>query len=226
MNKKTIIRLTVAVLVVGLFVGLAACGKKPPQRRGARAGAGGTSDIASAALATYVAPYSGGHSGQIFVSGIPSMRHIATIPVFTPYPGTGFGFDDETKEMLGEFSWGDSHHPGFSETGGEYDGRWLFINDNANGRIARIDLKDFKTKQILTIPNISANHGSSFVTPNSEYVTMATRMSVPFPEGAYADVTEYATKYKGIVAGIKIDPDDGNLTLGWEVLVPPSRGRR
>ena len=230
MNKKTIFRLTVALLVVGLFVGLAACGKKPPQRRGARAGGGGTSDLASAALATYVAPgdldeyylfYSGGHSGQIFVAGIPSMRHIATIPVFTPYPGTGFGFDDETKEMLGEYSWGDSHHPGFSETDGEYDGRWLFINDNANGRMARIDLKDFKTKQILTIPNISANHGSSFVTQNSEYVTMATRMSVPFPEGRYADVTEYATEYKGIVAGIKIDPDDGNLSLGWEVLVPP-----
>ncbi len=230
MNKKTIFRLTIALLVIGLFVGLAACGKKPPQRRGARAGAGGTSDITSAALATYVAPgdldeyylfYSGGHSGQIFVSGIPSMRHIATIPVFTPYPGTGFGFDDESREMLGDYSWGDSHHPGFSETGGEYDGRWLFINDNANGRIARIDLRDFKTKQILSIPNISANHGSSFVTQNSEYVTMATRMSVPFPEGAYADVTEYSTKYKGIVAGIKIDPDDGNLSLGWEVLVPP-----
>jgi nitrous-oxide reductase len=132
MKNRNIVRVTVAVLVVGLFVGLAACGKKPPQRRGARAGGGGTSDLASAALATYVAPgdldeyylfYSGGHSGQIFVSGIPSMRHIATIPVFTPYPGTGFGFDDETKEMLGGYTWGDSHHPGFSETDGEYDGR-------------------------------------------------------------------------------------------------------
>ena len=230
MRKQNIFRMTLALLVIGLFVGLAACGKKPPQRRGARAGAGGTSDLANAALATYVAPgdldeyylfYSGGHSGQIFVAGVPSMRHIATIPVFSPYPGTGYGFDDESKEMLGEYTWGDSHHPGFSETNGEYDGRWLFINDNAQGRLARISLRDFKTKQIITIPNISANHGSSFVTPNSEYVTMATRMSVPFPEGTYADVTEYASEYQGIVAGIKIDPDDGNLTLGWEILVPP-----
>jgi len=230
MRNRNIIRALLALLVIGLFVGLAACGKKPPQRRGARAGGGGTSDLAAAALATYVAPgdldeyylfYSGGHSGQIFVSGIPSMRHIATIPVFTPYPGTGFGFDDETKEMLGGYTWGDSHHPGLSETNGEYDGRWLFINDNANGRIARIDLKDFKTKQILSIPNISANHGSSFVTQNSEYVTMATRMSVPFPEGSYADVTEYGTKYQGIAAGIKIDPDSGHLSLGWEILLPP-----
>ena len=215
MNNRTIFRLTLALLVIGLFVGLAACGKKPPQARRARRRGREHRTWRTPAWPPTWPPatststtsfYSGGHSGQIFVAGIPSMRHIATIPVFTPYPGTGYGFDDETKEMLGEYTWGDSHHPGFSETNGEYDGRWLFINDNANGRMARIDLKDFKTKQILKIPNISANHGSSFVTPNSEYVTMATRMSVPFPEGTYADVTEYAPSTRGSSAGIKIDP--------------------
>ena len=50
--------------------------------------------------------------------------------------------------MLGELTWGDAHHPALSETKGDYDGRWLFINE-MNGRIARIDLRDFKTKQIL-----------------------------------------------------------------------------
>jgi nitrous-oxide reductase len=218
----------IAVSVVILAMVYFGCGKQKPQR-GAGRGAG-ASDQMSAALATYVAPgdldeyylfYSGGHSGQVFVSGIPSMRHICTIPVFTPYPGTGYGFDDESREMLKGYKWGDSHHPGFSETNGEYDGRWLFINDNANGRIARIDLTDFKTKQILKVPNISANHGSSFITPNSEYATMATRMSVPFPEGTYADVTEYATKFKGVVAGIKLDPQTGEMSLGWEIVVPP-----
>jgi nitrous-oxide reductase len=231
MNTRTKLQLLLLPLIVLITIQLMACGPQPPGRgRGGRGAEGGGSDVTAAALATYVPPgdldeyylfYSGGHSGQVFVSGIPSMRHIATIPVFTPYPGTGFGFDDETKEMLDGYSWGDSHHPGFSETNGEYDGRWLFINDNANGRMARIDLGDFKTKQILKIPNISANHGSSFITPNSEYATMSTRMSVPFPEGAYADVTEYATKYKGVVAGIKIDPNSGHMTLGWEIMVPP-----
>jgi nitrous-oxide reductase len=230
MNKRTKLQLVLVAVIALVVVGLTACGPEPSERRGRRGAAGTGSDVTDAALATYVPPgdldeyylfYSGGHSGQIFVSGIPSMRHICTIPVFTPYPGTGYGFDDESREMLAPYSWGDSHHPGFSETDGEYDGRWLFINDNANGRMARIDLKDFKTKQILKIPNISANHGSSFITPNSEYATMATRMSVPFPEGTYADVTEYATKYKGVVAGIKIAPDTGHLTLGWEIVVPP-----
>jgi len=229
MRNRMMYRMLLTPIVAVLVLGLAGCGKKPP-RRGGRPGSGAGSDLTSAALATYVAPgdldeyylfYSGGHSGQVFVSGIPSMRHIATIPVFSPYPGTGYGFDNESREMLGDYSWGDSHHPGLSETNGEYDGRWLFINDNANGRMARIDLRDFKTKQILSIPNISANHGSSFITPNSEYATMATRMSVPFPEGTYADVTEYGTKYHGIAAGIKIDPDTGHMTLGWEILLPP-----
>ncbi len=222
-------RIILFPLIVLFAIGMIGCGKRPPRGKG-RAGAGGGSDITAAALATYVAPgdldeyylfYSGGHSGQIYVAGVPSMRHIATIPVFAPYPATGYGFDDETKEMLGGYTWGDSHHPAFSETDGEYDGRWLFINDNAQGRLARIDLRDFKTKQIITIPNISANHGSSFVTQNSEMVTMATRMSVPFPQGTYADVTEYATKYKGIAAGININPESGDLTLGWEILLPP-----
>ncbi len=222
-------RLFVGVLILTMLAFLAGCGGPEGQRGRAGKGAG-RSDVTDAALKTYVPPgdldeyylfYSGGHSGQIFVAGVPSMRHISTIPVFSPYPGTGYGFDNESKEMLGDYTWGDSHHPGLSETDGEYDGRWLFINDNAQGRIARIDLRDFKTKQIMTIPHISANHGSSFVTPNTEYITMATRMSVPFPEGTYADVTEYARKYKGVIAGIKVDPKDGHMSLGWEVLMPP-----
>ena len=95
-----------------------------------------------AAQKTYVAPgdldeyyffASGGHSGQMYVYGVPSMRHLSTIPVFTPYPATGYGFDDESKAMLNGLTWGDAHHPALSETAGDYDGRWLFIND-MNGR--------------------------------------------------------------------------------------------
>ena len=107
----------------------------------------------------------------------PACRRCATSRRFRssrPYPATGYGFDEESKQMLGEFTWGDVHHPGLSQSDGKYDGRWLFVNDNANNRIARIDLRDFKTKQILgPIPNSSGNHGSSFVTENSEYVLVA-----------------------------------------------------
>ncbi len=220
-------RLTVALTAVSLLA-LAGCapqGEKP-------AGNGGAKDdriAQDAAQRTFVPPgqldeyylfYSGGHSGQVYVAGLPSMRHIATIPVFAPYSATGYGFDEETKEMLGGYTWGDLHHPSLSKTNGDYDGRWLFVNDNANNRVGRIDLRDMKTHQIIKIPNISGNHGSSFVTNNSEYVLSASRFSAPLA-GGWAPVSEYKAKYKGVVAGVKVDPQTGAMSNGWQVMMPP-----
>ncbi|HKE04886.1 MAG TPA: nitrous-oxide reductase, partial [Blastocatellia bacterium] len=131
-----------ALLVALLAFALVSCSRSP-----STAELGGA---AEAAVATYVAPgdtdeyylfYSGGHSGNVYVAGVPSMRHISTIPVFAPYPATGYGFDEESKKMLGGYTWGDVHHPAISETKGDYDGRWLFVNDNSNNRVARIDLR-------------------------------------------------------------------------------------
>ncbi len=215
--------------ILALAIFAVACAPSAP--KGAqRAGGGATSDVAIAAQKTYVAPgdldeyyffASGGHSGQMYVYGVPSMRHLSTIPVFTPYPATGYGFDDESKKMLGDLTWGDVHHPSLSETNGDYDGRWLFVNE-MNGRVARIDLRDFKTKQILgPIPNVSGNHASAFVTPNSEYSVMASRFSIPIPKGTAAGVDKYATDYKGVITGIKIDPKSGEMSFGWQVLMPP-----
>jgi len=215
----------VAVLALGVMAG-----KCAPSAPKAKKAAGGTSDMAVAAQKTYVAPgdldeyylfSSGGHSGQVYVYGVPSMRHLSTIPVFTPYPGTGYGFDDDSKAMLGGLTWGDVHHPALSETAGDYDGRWLFVND-MNGRVARIDLRDFKTKQIFgPVPNVSGNHGSAFVTPNTEYSMMASRFSIPIPKGTVAGIDKYATEYKGVVAAMKIDPKTGQISMGFEIVMPP-----
>ena len=204
------------------------CHGEPESDRTPRRATGSQAD---AATRTYVSPgdldamylfYSGGHSGNVYVAGIPSMRHISTIPVFTPYPGTGYGFDDESKAMLGGFTWGDAHHPSLSKTNGEYDGRWLFIGDNANNRLARIDLRDFKTKQIYgPVPNVSGNHGSAFVTPNTEYSMMASRFSIPIPKGTAKPIESYATDYKGVIAAMKIDPKTGTISMGFEILTPP-----
>ena len=221
---KRILQTTILLSMIPVMLLLvSSCARKPKvQQRG---------DIEQSAVSTYVAPgdldeyyifYSGGQSGNVYVAGIPSLRHIATIPVFTPYPGTGYGFDKETKAMLGGFTWGDVHHPNISETNGDYDGRWLFVNDNANDRVARIDLRDFKTKEIFgPIPNVSGNHGSSFVTPNTEYVLAASRFSIPLPKGTYAPIEQYATTYHGVVSGLTVDPQTGHLSLGWQVLMPP-----
>ena len=203
----------------------------PSAPKSARERTNATTDAAVAAQKVYVAPgdldeyymfASGGHSGNVYVYGLPSMRHLVTIPVFTPYPATGYGFDDDSKAMLGDkLTWGDVHHPSLSETNGDYDGRWLFVNE-INGRIARIDLRDFKTKQIIgPLPNVSGNHASSFVTPNTEYTFMATRFSIPIPKGTVAPIEKYATDYKGVIAAIKIDPKTGLMTLAYEILMPP-----
>ncbi len=224
-RKHPYIWSSVAVLI-GLAALAAYCAPRAPEERRPTA----VSDIAIAAQKVYVAPgdldeyymfASGGHSGNVYVYGIPSMRHIVTIPVFTPYPATGYGFDDDSKKMLGGLTWGDVHHPSLSETNGDYDGRWLFVND-MNGRIARIDLRDFKVKQIIgPVPNVSGNHASAFVTPNTEYSVMASRFSIPIPKGTAVEVSKYATEYKGVVTGIKIDPKTGEMSFGWQVVLPP-----
>ncbi|HZS08019.1 MAG TPA: Sec-dependent nitrous-oxide reductase [Blastocatellia bacterium] len=217
--------LAAGALFVLLFVfGVVSCGKTGLQPAAAVG-------VSAAALATYVAPgetdeyylfYSGGHSGNVYVAGVPSMRHISTIPVYAPYPATGYGFDDETKKMLGGYTWGDVHHPSLSETKGDYDGRWLFVNDNSNNRVARVDLRDMKTKQILgPVPNISGLHGGAFVTPNTEYVLAASRFSVPLPKGTVQPLEDYGTKYNGIVSGIAVDPKSGEMSVGWQILMPP-----
>ncbi len=225
MKRSAIARVVGAAAAVGVLVAVSQCTPRSSQQ-----GRQGASDAAAAAQQVYVAPgdhdpyymfASGGHSGNVYIYGIPSMRHISTIPVFTPYPATGYGFDDDSKKMLGDLAWGDVHHPALSETDGDYDGRWLFVNE-MNGRIARIDLRDFKTKQIFgPVPNVSGNHGSSFVTPNTEYAMMSTRFSIPIPKGTFAPVESYATQYKGLIAGVKIHPQTGEMSLGFQIVMPP-----
>jgi len=216
--KRWIVLSVAGVIALGLASQLPGCAAS-------RGGAG-----ASAAQKVYVKPgehdayyafFSGGHSGSIYVYGMPSCRHITTIPVFTPEPAVGYGVDEESKAMLGGFTWGDAHHPGLSETDGDYDGRWLFINDMPNARIARIDLKDFKTRQIFgPIPNLSAAHACPFPTPNTEYVFAASRFSAPVPN-RYVRVEDYAKEFRGIIAGVKVDPKDGTMSMGFEILMPP-----
>ena len=72
--------------------------------------------------------------------------------------------------------WGDSHHPALSETDGKYDGRWLYINDRAHGRIGMVDLRDFRTKQVLHVPNLQTSHGGVFATPDTRYVHISSKV--------------------------------------------------
>ncbi len=171
---------------------------------------------------------SGGHSGQVFVIGVPSMRHLRTIAVFTPEPwqGWGYGAGSEVLEQGNvkekENLWGDTHHPALSETAGDYDGEWLFINDKANARIAVIDLRDFETKQIVKNPLFINDHGGPFVTPDTEYIFETSQYSVPW--GAdYAPMADYEEVYRGAVTMWKFDRKKGRIDEGksFTIELPP-----
>ena len=210
-----------ATALVMAALGLTSCGKSTTAAN-ERTENAQTSYVAPGEKDEYYLFYSGGHSGQVFVAGIPSMRHISTIPVFSPYSATGYGYDEETKKMLGDYTWGDVHHPALSQTDSMYDGRWLFVNDNSNNRIARIDLRDFKTHQILgPLPNSSGSHASSFVTENTEYLFVATRFSIPFPKGRVADPKDYEKEFNSALSGIKVDPQTGEMSMAFQIAVPP-----
>ncbi len=164
----------------------------------------------------YLAFSSGGQSGDVIVYGVPSMRILKYIAVFTPEPWQGYGFDDESKKVLEmdnpgmKIKFGDTHHPAFSETDGEYDGKYLFINDKANPRIAVIDLHDFETKQIVGNPFFKSEHGGAFVTPNTEYIMSAAQYAAPLGEG-YTPISEFNDKYRGGVTYWKFDRDKGRI---------------
>ncbi len=172
---------------------------------------------------------SGGHSGQVLVIGVPSMRLLKLIATFTPEPWQGFGFSDDTKAVLAEgavddkiLGWADTHHPGLSETAGDYDGQYLFINDKANARLAVIDLRDFETKQIVKNPHIISNHGGAFVTPNTEYITEGAQYAAPWG-WEYAPLDEYKEKYRGAMTFWKFDREAGRIDRAnsFTVEVPP-----
>ena len=55
----------------------------------------------SGKLDDYVMFASGGHGGQVLVVGMPSMRLLKLIGVFTPEPWQGFGFGAESTTALG-----------------------------------------------------------------------------------------------------------------------------
>ncbi|NUQ36553.1 MAG: Sec-dependent nitrous-oxide reductase [Caldilineales bacterium] len=240
----------VALLLILALV-LSACGRRttptPPPLSGdlpANAMAvaqerGLTPDDIYAAMKTYTPSgkhddyyifASGGHSGNLIVIGIPSMRILKNVAVFTPESWQGYGYGERgIEEMLDagnvgdvKLRMGDTHHPALSETNGDYDGQFVFINDKANARVAVIDLRDFETKQIVKDPNLISNHGSTFVTPNTEYVIQGSQYATPLG-WEYAPISEYEEKYRGLITLWAFDREKGRIDLeqSFSIEVPP-----
>ena len=222
MNKNNIIKALFAVIIASAM--FTSC--KPKNSGDAVSG--------DAASKVYVAPgkydefynfVSGGFSGQMSIYGLPSGRMLKVIPIFSQDPESGWGFSEETKPMLntsnGFIPWDDQHHLELSQTNGEVDGRWIFANANNSPRIARVDLKRFKTAEIIELPNSAGNHSSPFITENTEYVVAGTRFGVPADyENGDVPINTYKKNFKAHISFIKVDKETGGMDLSFQLRLP------
>ncbi len=218
-------RIILSVLIL-TSIGFAFTGCKPKNVTSAVGG--------DAAQKAYVAPgkydefynfVSGGFNGQLLVYGLPSGRCLKIVPVFSVFPENGYGYSEETKPMLqtstGFVPWDDLHHTELSQTNGEIDGRWIFCNGNNSPRVARVNLKTFRTEEIIEIPNSAGNHSSPFITENTEYVVAGTRFSIPMSDNPDVPISSYKKNFNGTVSFISVDPKEGHLKIAFQIMLPP-----
>lgn len=169
-------------------------------------------------LDEYYGFWSGGQSGEVRILGLPSMRELMRIPVFNIDSATGWGITNESKEIMegggGPYLNGDAHHPHMSMKDGHYDGKYVFINDKANTRVARIRCDVMKTDKMVKVPNVSAIHGLRVQkAPYTKYVFCNAEFRIPHPNDGrdLDDPAKYKTMFNAI--------DAEKMDVAWQVIV-------
>jgi nitrous-oxide reductase len=122
-------------------------------------GGGLSPHIAPGELDSYYGFWSGGQSGEVRIMGLPSMRLLKRIPVFNFDCTYGHGVTNYSKKLLNGKKTGDTHHFHLSYKDGWYDGKYGFVNDKAQARLARIRLDFMETDAICELPNCQGTHG-------------------------------------------------------------------
>ena len=125
--------------------------------------------------------------------------------------------------MMGDYTWGDVHHPGLVADGIEIR-RPLALRERQREQPHRAD----RSARLQNAPDSRADSELDAATtapPSSprtrEYILCATRFSVPLPKGRVADPKDYEKEFNGMVSGIKVDPQTGEMKVGWQILTPP-----
>ncbi|ART55794.1 nitrous-oxide reductase [Acidovorax carolinensis] len=226
--------------LAGLTAGVAACTEKPANAPATAASgpvaapAAAHTDAANAThlkpgeLDTYYGLWSGGHNGDMRVLGLPSGREIHRIPCFVPDALVGWGITNESKKIMGtkpdgslRYTVGDTHHTHASYKDGNYDGRYAWINDKINSRIARIRLDYFICDKITELPNVQGFHGifpdkADPVDPAINYTTRVfcgAEFHIPLPNnGKDVDSPE---KYRTMFTCV----DAESMEVRWQVLI-------
>ena len=223
--------------LAGLTVGVAACNDKPAAAPAASAPAAAPAPAAASSAAasihlkpgeldTYYGLWSGGHNGDVRVLGLPSGREIHRIPCFVPDALVGWGITNESKAVMGtkpdgslRYTVADTHHLHASYKDGNYDGRYAWVNDKINARIARLRLDYMVCDKITDLPNVQGFHGifpdkADPVDPAINYTTRVFcggEFAIPLPNTG----TEDSSKYRSMFSCV----DAETMEVRWQVLI-------